>query len=94
MRRPDHQREDCGTPGVPATGVAAVVLNVTATNTVVATSFVAVFPTGDQRPVVSNLNFNPGQLVANRVIVNLGTGGNVDFFDTACHTDVVADVAG
>jgi hypothetical protein len=55
---------------------------------------VAVFPTGDQRPVVSNLNFNPGQLVANRVIVNLGTGGNVDFFDTACHTDVVADVAG
>jgi hypothetical protein len=83
-----------GTPGVPSTGVAAVVLNVTATNTVVAPSYVTVYPTGGTRPVVSNLNFRPGQTVANRVVVKLGTGGSVDFFDFAGHTDVVADVAG
>jgi hypothetical protein len=83
-----------GTPSVPSTGVAAVVLNVTATNTVVAPSYVTVYPTGGTRPVVSNLNFQPGQTVANRVVVKLGTGGSVDFFDYAGHTDVVADVAG
>jgi len=83
-----------GTPGVPSTGVAAVVLNVTVTNTVVAPSYVTVYPTGGSRPVVSNLNFQPGQTVANRVVVKLGTGGSVHFFDYAGHTDVVADVAG
>ncbi len=83
-----------GTPNVPSSGVAAVVLNVTATNTVVAPSYVTVYPTGGTRPVVSNLNFQPGQTVANRVVVKLGTGGSVDFFDYAGHTDVVADVAG
>jgi hypothetical protein len=44
--------------------------------------------------VASNLNFRPGQTLANRVVVKLGTGGSVDFFDFAGHTDVVADVAG
>jgi fibronectin type III domain protein len=83
-----------GTPNVPTTGVAAVVLNVTVTNTVVAPSYVTVYPTGDTRPVASNLNFRPGQTLANRVVVKLGTGGSLDFFDFAGHTDVVADVAG
>jgi Fibronectin type III domain len=82
------------TPNIPSTGVAAVVLNVTATNTVVAPSFVTVFPTGSSRPLASNLNFIPGQVVANRVVVKVGTGGSVDFYDQAGHTDVVADVAG
>jgi hypothetical protein len=83
-----------GTPGVPSSGVAAVVLNVTATNTVVAPSYLTVFPTGSARPLASNLNFVPGQTVANRVIVKLGTGGSVDFYDAAGHTDIVADVSG
>jgi hypothetical protein len=83
-----------GTPNVPSIGVAAVVLNVTVTNTVVAPSYLTVYPTGDVRPVASNLNFRPGQTLANRVVVKLGTGGSVDFFDFAGHTDVVADVAG
>jgi hypothetical protein len=83
-----------GTPGVPSSGVAAVVLNVTATNTVVAPSYLTVFPTGSARPLASNLNFVPGQTVANRVIVKLGTGGSVDFYDAAGHTDIVADVGG
>jgi hypothetical protein len=83
-----------GTTNIPSSGVSAVVLNVTATNTVVAPSFVTVFPTGATRPVASNLNFRPGQTVANRVIVKVGTGGAVSFYDAKGHTDVVADVAG
>jgi len=86
-----------GTPGVPSTGVAAVVLNVTVTRTVVAPSSLTVYPTGTTRPSTSNLNFVPGQTLANGVIVKLGTGGSagyVDFYDAAGHTDIVADVSG
>ena len=83
-----------GTPGVPTTGVAAVVLNVTVTRTVVAPSSLTVYPTGTGRPLTSNLNFVPGQTLANGVIVKLGTGGYVDFYDAAGHTDIVADVSG
>ncbi len=83
-----------GTPGVPSTGVAAVVLNVTVTRTVVAPSSLTVYPTGSPRPIASNLNFVPGQTLANGVIVKLGTGGSVDFYDGAGHTDIVADVSG
>ena len=83
-----------GTPNIPSSGVSAVVLNVTATNTVVAPSFLTAFPTGSVRPLTSNLNFHPGQTVANRVIVKVGTGGSVSFYDAKGHTDVVADVAG
>jgi len=83
-----------GRGGVPSSGVAAVVLNVTATNTVVAPSAVIVFPAGATRPLASNLNFVPGQTVPNRVIVMLGSGGAVSFYDLAGHTDVVADVSG
>ena len=83
-----------GTPNIPSSGVAAVVLNVTATNTVVAPSYVTVYPTGSTRPLASNLNFLPGQTVPNRVVVKVGTGGSVEFYDAAGHTDIVADVAG
>ncbi|MDX6764990.1 hypothetical protein SIN09_37830, partial [Streptomyces sp. F8] len=45
-----------GVDGVPATGVKAVVLNVTATNPT-QPSFVSVFPSGTTRSSASNLNF-------------------------------------
>ncbi len=83
-----------GTPGIPSSGAAAVVLNVTVTRTVVAPSYLTVYPTGSTRPVTSNLNFIPGQTVADGVVVKLGTGGYVDFYDAAGHTDIVADVSG
>ncbi len=83
-----------GQGGVPSSGVTAVVMNVTLTQTVVAPSFVTVWPAGSPRPNVSNLNFVPGQIVANRVVVPLGSGGAVNFYDYAGHTDVMADVNG
>ncbi|TMD48866.1 MAG: choice-of-anchor D domain-containing protein, partial [Chloroflexi bacterium] len=82
-----------GVGSVPPVGVAAVVLNVTVTNAT-APSFLTVFPTGGAPPVISNLNFVAGQTVPNRVIVKVGAGGMVSFYNAAGRVDVIADVAG
>jgi hypothetical protein len=82
-----------GAGGVPAAGVDAAVLNVVATRTT-ATSFVTVYPTGAPPPGVSNLNFDAGDTVANRVMVKLGTGGKVTIYNLAGGTDIVVDVGG
>ncbi len=78
---------------MPSTGVSAVVLNVTVTAPTVA-GFLTVFPAGTSVPLTSNLNFIPGQTVPNRVIVMLGAGGRVSFFNSAGSVQVVADVNG
>ncbi|HKF75974.1 MAG TPA: fibronectin type III domain-containing protein, partial [Candidatus Dormibacteraeota bacterium] len=82
-----------GAGGVPATGVSAVVLNVTVTDTSDA-SFLTVFPAGTARPTASNLNWVPGETVPNRVIVEVGAGGQVSVFNHSGSTDVVVDVNG
>jgi hypothetical protein len=85
-----------GAGAVPATSVAAVVLNVTATKPTKPTkpSFLTVWPTGGARPTASNLNFTAGQTVPNRVMVPVGTGGMVNIFNPAGSVDVVVDVGG
>jgi YVTN family beta-propeller protein len=82
-----------GTDGVPATGVSAVVLNVTATDPT-ASSYVTVYPDGETRPVASNLNFTAGETIPNLVIVPVGADGRIDFYNFAGSTDLVADLAG
>ncbi len=82
-----------GQQTVPPTGVSAVVLNVTATNTTAA-GYLTVFPFGAGRPVASNLNFVAGQTVPNRVVVKVGTNGQVSVFNFTGNTDVVVDVGG
>src|SRR6478672_1991854 len=79
--------------GVPASGVGAVALNVTATNPS-APSFLTVWPTGADRPLASNLNFGGGQTIPNMVIVPVGAGGQVSFFNNTGGVDVVVDVLG
>ncbi len=79
--------------GVPASGVAAVALNVTVdqpTNS----SYITAFPAGSDRPTASNLNMTSGQTVANMVIVPVGTGGQISLFNFAGSTHVIADVLG
>ncbi|MEO5678193.1 MAG: hypothetical protein ABIS47_00830 [Acidimicrobiales bacterium] len=71
----------------------AVVLNVTA-NQPTATSFLTVFPTGVTRPGASNLNFVPGQTIANTVISKLGDGGQVSIYNASGTTQVLVDVQG
>src|SRR5215212_3454469 len=48
-----------GRGGVPATGVGAVALNVTATNPT-SNSYLTVWPAGASQPLASNLNFGIG----------------------------------
>lgn len=81
-----------GVAGVPASGVSAVVLNVTGTQTTAA-GYVTAYPTGQSRPLASNLNLDAGQTAANQVIVPVGAGGQVTFFHFS-GGHLLADVAG
>ena len=82
-----------GRGGVPASGVGAVVLNVTATDPT-GTGFIAVYPTGTQRPNASNLNFIAAQTTPNLVITKVGANGQVTLFNSAGNTHLIADVVG
>jgi len=79
--------------GVPATGVGAVVLNITATGPT-AGGFLTVHPTGEERPNASNLNFSPGQTIANLVVAKVGSGGEISVYNETGSTHVIADVFG
>ncbi|MFD0373633.1 FlgD immunoglobulin-like domain containing protein, partial [Streptomyces sp. NPDC127114] len=63
-----------GRGGVAASGVSAVVLNVTATNASSGT-FVSAYPSGTVRPDSSNLNVAAGRNVPNHVSVPVGKDG-------------------
>ena len=82
-----------GRGGVPATGVAAVVLNVTAAGPT-ATTYVTVWPTGAGRPNASTLNATAGVTVANSIIVGVGDNGQVSVYNDAGDTFLILDVAG
>src|SRR5206468_3179312 len=71
-----------GVGGVPASGVGAVVLNVTVTNPT-APSWLTVFPAGQPLPVASNLNFVAGQTVPNLVVAKVGANGMVTINNNA-----------
>ena len=82
-----------GRGGVPASGVGAVALNVTATEPTMS-SFLTVFPATVPRPTASNLNMSPGATVSNMVIVPVGANGRVSIFNLAGSAHVVVDVLG
>lgn len=89
-----------GAKGVPAEGVSAVVLNVTATGSS-GNGYVTVYPGGPPGdtvpvPLASNLNFTRGTSVPNLVMVPVGSDGYVDLYVRAGGgtTDLVADVFG
>ncbi|WP_251064712.1 hypothetical protein [Streptomyces sp. ISL-44] len=81
-----------GVKGVPASGVTAVVMNVTAVNPTEA-GHVMVYPNGQPKPSVSNLNFSAGQIVPNLVTVPV-VNGKVDLRNNAGSVDLIADVTG
>ncbi len=82
-----------GVGGVPTTGVDSVVMNVTVTEPS-ASSWVAVWPTGAPQPVVSNLNFGPGQTIPNLVTVKVGSNGRVSVLNFTGTAHVIFDVVG
>lgn len=82
-----------GRGGVPATGVSAVALNVTAVEPT-GGGFLTAWPAGVPRPLASNLNMTPYRTVANMVFVKVGTDGKVNIYNAVGRTDIVVDVAG
>ena len=82
-----------GFGGVPATGATAVVLNVTV-DAPLTNGFIQAWPSGEGQPVVSNLNYVPGQTVPNLVTVKIGPNGRVNLYNSQGYTHVIADVVG
>lgn len=81
-----------GLAGVPADAV-AVVMNVTATDTIGA-GFITAYPTGPQRPFTSSINvIAPGQTRGNLVTVPLGDDGKITLYSLA-GAHLVGDVVG
>lgn len=90
----DRAVQVTGQGGVPATGVTAVVLNVTVTNAS-ARGDLQVYPTG-QRPTnrTSNLNYFAGETVPVQVQTGVGTGGQVSVSVNTGNAQVIVDVFG
>ena len=82
-----------GRGGVPASGVGAVVLNLTVTDPSTA-GYVTAWPAGTPLPLASNINFVPGQTVANLAIVKVGANGQVALYNSSGNTHLIADVVG
>jgi hypothetical protein len=82
-----------GRAGVPASGVGAVALNVTAADST-ASGFLTVYPTGESVPWTSNVNFSPGQTIPNMVIAKVGADGSISIYNSGGQTHVIVDIAG
>lgn len=58
-----------------------------------APGYVTVYPCGARRPDASNINFGPGEIVANMVLSKVSTSGTVCVYSSTA-VDVVVDLAG
>ncbi|HVF04748.1 MAG TPA: putative Ig domain-containing protein [Frankiaceae bacterium] len=82
-----------GRGGVPSTGVAAVVLNVTSVAST-GTGALTVWPAGATRPATSNVRFTAGRTVSNVVTVPTGFSGLVSVYLSGAASHVLVDVHG
>lgn len=82
-----------GVGGVPETGAAAVVLNVTVTAPT-APSYVTVWPSDAPMPLASNLNVITDQTVPNLVVAKVGADGTIRIYNASGSIHVIADVVG
>ncbi|MGN9914074.1 S1 family peptidase [Phytohabitans sp. LJ34] len=83
-----------GVGGVPATGVRAVLVDVTAVQPVNAT-YLTLFPEGTSRPIpLSMVNTAPGQVISNTAVVPLRAGGKLSVYNASGNTHITVDVQG
>ncbi len=82
-----------GAGGVPASGVTAVALNVTATGATGASNF-TVWPAGDVKPADANLLMPASRSVPNLVIVKVGAAGRVNVTNDLGSAHCIVDVVG
>ena len=92
---PGQQRDITvvGVGGVPATGVTAVVANITGVAATSAT-YETVWPTGEQRPNASSLNLPAGDTRPNLVIAKVGVDGKISLYNDAGTIDLLIDIVG
>ena len=83
----------CGAGGVPAAGVAAVAINISARNPS-RDSYITVWPSGSAKPTASNLNPKAGNSCSNVAFVKVGADGQVMLYNNSGSVDVVVDVLG
>jgi hypothetical protein len=82
-----------GVAGVPATGLSAVLLSVTAEQSA-SSGTVVIYPDGAARPQVTDLSFSPAEASSDQVVVPV-LDGKVDLYnDSAGSTGLTAAVAG
>ncbi len=79
--------------GLPASGVTAVVVNVTAVAPSLNT-YLSIFPDGVANPGTSNLNPSAGTALANLVEVGVSTAGKIDVYNAVGTVNVVLDIEG
>lgn len=82
-----------GQGGVPAFGVSAIMANLT----IVASTgggFVTVWASGQPRPNASNINFSPGQVIANTFLVPVGADGAIQIYSMAAGVNILIDIQG
>ena len=78
---------------VPSSGVSAVVVNLTATQTS-RSGYMTLYPAGASRPTASSLNFPGGWTGANLVTVPLGADGKLAVFNYGGSAHLILDVLG
>ncbi|MGE0884883.1 MAG: S8 family serine peptidase [Blastocatellales bacterium] len=86
-----NARVTCDNETIPA-NAAAIVGNATVVNPA-STGFITLWPDGQQRPPVSNLNFGANQTVPNAFTTALGAAGDFRIFSTSS-TDFMVDITG
>ncbi len=82
-----------GVGPVPASGVSAVVLNLTAVNTS-SSGYLTAYPAGATKATVSTVNWVAGQTVPNRVIVKVGANGAITLYNNSGTANFIVDVSG
>lgn len=82
-----------GRGGVPASGAAAAVINITVQSPT-ASSFLTAYPSGQTRPATSSINYQVGGTRANIATVLLGDGGKIAIYNNSGSTSVIVDVVG
>ncbi len=79
--------------GIPATGVSAVVFNLTAVATT-KSGYFTTYPSGKSRPTTSSINFPSGWTGANMVTLPVGTDGRIKLYNSGGAAHAIIDVLG
>lgn len=83
-----------GISGIPASGVAAVMVNFTVVSPATTGNLVA-YPSGTTRPLAANVSFTAGQTIAGTAIVPIGTDGKIQVQNYSTgDIQLVADIQG